>query len=356
MKKPHISFKLVFNVLVIGLCLGISAFFFFSKDGLNDLLHSNHNVLWYWIIVAVASQLVYMLMETIVVYIFIKEEYPNFSFLDAVKVALTGLFWSAITPSSTGGQPMQIYLLYSMKIEIGYGTSRLVQKFLVYQIVLTSISIASVIINFRQIFESKNISLIIILLAFGFVSQIAVTLIICLFSFSPNLSRKVIRFLAKILAKFKIVKNLDEVLKSADKQLDTFHNSNKDIYKKPKLLIPAIILTIIQFIAMFLVPYFIYLALFPNPTAGPVTLVTSQAFVNLMSGMIPIPGASGAAEIGFTAFFGPLFLGTLKSATLIWRTINYYGVVLFTAPFAYITKGKTDEAKAAHEKLKSKDN
>ncbi len=356
MKKQRISFKLIFNILVIGLCLGIAAYFFFSKDGLNDLLHSNQNVLWHWIIVAIASQLIYMLIETIVIYIFIKEKYPNFSFLDAVKVALTGLFWSAVTPSSTGGQPMQIYLLYSMKIEVGYGTSRLVQKFLVYQVVLTTISIISVILNFRQILESKNVAILIILLAFGFISQIAVTLMICLFSFSPKLSRKVIMFIAKILSKVKIVKNLNEKLDNIDKQLDTFHNSNKDIFKKPKLFIPAIVLTFIQFIAMFLVSYFIYLALVPNSTAGPVTLITSQAFVNLMSGMIPIPGASGAAEIGFTAFFGPLFLGTLKSATLIWRTINYYGVVFFTAPFAYITKDKTDEAKAAHERLNGKDN
>lgn len=356
MKKIHISFKAVFNILVIGLCVGIASYFFFSKNGLNDLLHSDRPILWRWIAVAIVSQLLYMLMEAVVIYLFIKEEYPRFSFTDAVKVALTGLFWSAVTPSSTGGQPMQVYLLYSMRVDIGYGTSRLVQKFLVYQIVLTTISVVSVILNLGAIFESENMALLVILLAFGFVSQIAVTLIMLLFSFSPKLSRKFIMFLAKILAKIKLVKNLDEKVGFIDKQLNTFNASNKDLYKKPKLVVPALILTFIQFIAMFLVPYFIYLALVPNPAANAVTLVTSQAFVNLMSGMIPIPGASGAAEIGFTAFFGPLFLGALKSATLIWRCINYYGVIFFTAPFAYITKDKTNKAKAEHEKLSHPDN
>ena len=70
-----------------------------------------------------------------------------------------------------------------------------------------------------------------------------------------------------------------------------------------------------------------------------------------MSGMIPIPGASGAAELGFTAFFSVFFLhGTLKSAALIWRFINYYLVVFVTAPFAYLSKDKTDAAKAEEEK------
>ena len=345
MKKKSFPTKLVFNIFVICLCVGIVCFFFFSEDGLRDLLQSGQGIIWQWIVVAVISQLVYMFTETTVIYLFIRERYKNFSYLNALKVSFTGLFWSAVTPSSTGGQPMQIYLLHSMNVEIGYATSRLMQKFLVYQVVLTFISIISVILNFGYILTNDNIVFITVLLVFGFVSQLAVTLVIVMFSFSPNISRKFIMFFAKVLGKIKIVKNLDSKISDIDKQLDTFHSSNKNIYKKPKLLIPAVILTFVQFIAMFLVPYFIYLS-FGLTDIGPVQIATSQAFVNLMSGMIPIPGASGAAELGYTAFFGAIFVGgTLKSSALIWRVINYYGVIFATAPFAYLTKDKTDQAK-----------
>ena len=350
MKKKSFPTKLVFNIFVICLCVGIVCFFFFSEDGLRDLLQSGQGIIWQWIVVAVISQLVYMFTETTVIYLFIRERYKNFSYLNALKVSFTGLFWSAVTPSSTGGQPMQIYLLHSMNVEIGYATSRLMQKFLVYQVVLTFISIISVILNFGYILTNDNIVFMIILLVFGFVSQLAVTLVIVMFSFSPNISRKFIMFFAKVLGKIKIVKNLDSKISDIDKQLDTFHSSNKNIYKKPKLLIPAVILTFVQFIAMFLVPYFIYLS-FGLTDIGPVQIATSQAFVNLMSGMIPIPGASGAAELGYTAFFGAIFVGgTLKSSALIWRVINYYGVIFATAPFAYLTKDKTDQAKKESNK------
>ena len=350
MKKKSFPTKLVFNIFVICLCVGIVCFFFFSEDGLRDLLQSGQGIIWQWIVVAVISQLVYMFTETTVIYLFIRERYKNFSYLNALKVSFTGLFWSAVTPSSTGGQPMQIYLLHSMNVEIGYATSRLMQKFLVYQVVLTFISIISVILNFGYILTNDNIVFMIILLVFGFVSQLAVTLVIVMFSFSPNISRKFIMFFAKVLGKIKIVKNLDSKISDIDKQLDTFHSSNKNIYKKPKLLISAVILTFVQFIAMFLVPYFIYLS-FGLTDIGPVQIATSQAFVNLMSGMIPIPGASGAAELGYTAFFGAIFVGgTLKSSALIWRVINYYGVIFATAPFAYLTKDKTDQAKKESNK------
>ncbi len=346
MKNSFLKPKYIFNALVIGLCVGIILYFFFSKDGLNDLIHSDTEVIWYWILCAVGSQLLYMLIEAVVIYIFIKDDHKEFRFRDSVRVAFMGLFWSAITPSSTGGQPMQVYLMHSkMHMEIGYGTSRLMQKFMVYQVVLTLISVVAVISNIPFIMANKNISYILLLLAFGFVSQIAVTGMVLLFSFSPNLSRKLIMFFAKILNKIKIVKNVDEKIEGIDKQLNTFYTSNKDIYKKPKLLISAFILTFLQFMAMFLVPYFIFRS-FGFNHASPFQLISSQAFVNLMSGMIPIPGASGAAELGFTAFFGTFFIrGTLKSAALIWRVINYYGVIALTGPFSYITKDKAEEDK-----------
>lgn len=341
-----ITGKHILNVGVVVLCIGIAAYFFFSKDGLYDMLNSNLNVIWYWVVAAIGAQLAYMLLETIIIYMFIKDGHKNFSFYDALKVSFLGLFWCAVTPSSTGGQPMQIYLMHSMKIDIGYSTSRLMQKFMVYQVVLTLISVVSVVINFNFVIHNENATILILLVIFGFVSQLFVTGIILMFSFSPSLSRKVIMFFARILNKIKIVKNLPEKIADIDKQLDTFHTSNKDIYKNLKLIIPSVILTFFQFIAMFLVPYFLYLS-FGFTKATPVEIVSCQAFVNLMSGMIPIPGSSGAAELGFSVFFSSYFGDTLKGAALIWRVINYYGVIISTAPFAYITKSKTDEAKKA---------
>lgn len=353
MSKFKIKPKLIFNCLVIGLCIGIVLYFIFSKDGLNDLLHSDINVVWFWIIIALISELLFMLFETLVIYVFIKDDCPSFRFTDAIKVSMMGLFWCAVTPSSTGGQPMQVYLMHSMGINVGYATSRLIQKFMVYQIVLTLINIVSVILNFSNILSLGNATLVLVLLSFGFITQIGVTAIMLLFSFKPKLSRRLIMFFAKLLNKIRIIKNVDEKIASIDKQLENFHSSNKDIYKRPKLLIPATIFTFIEFVFMFLVSYFIYRSLGFNE-AGPVQIITSQAYANLVSGMVPIPGASGAAELGFAAFFSMFFInGTLKSGALIWRFINYYFVVFFTAPSAYITKGKADRKKAIEEELNS---
>lgn len=344
-KKKKFPGKLIFNILVAGLCLFMVFFFFFGEDGLNDLLHSGMKISVVWILAAIGCQLIYMFLETIVIYYFIHQDYKHFSFLDALKVSFVGLFWCAVTPSSTGGQPMQIYLLHSMKVDVGYSTSRLIQKFLIYQVVLTSISVMAFIYKIDFFVNALSQPVIFTFVIVGFVSQFAITGALILVSFWPKLTKKLIFGIAKLLSKVKILKNLEKKARGLEEQLDIFHTSNKELYHHKKTLITTFVLTFLQFIAMFTVPYCVYRALGLSG-ATPLDMISSQAFVNLVSGMIPIPGASGAAEVGFAAFFNGFFTQqTLMSATLIWRMINYYGVVLVTAPFAYITNNKSRNGK-----------
>ena len=62
------------------------------------------------------------------------------------------------------------------------------------------------------------------------------------------------------------------------------------------------------------------------------------------SNLVPLPGASGGAELAFTMYFGPFFVvglaNKIKPAILLWRFITYYGAILISAPFSYLTKGK----------------
>ena len=344
-KKKKISGNLIFNILVAGLCVFMVLFFFFGEDGLNDLLSSGMKISIVWILAAVGCQLIYMLLETIVIYCFIHQDYKHFTFFDSLKVSFVGLFWCAVTPSSTGGQPMQIYLLHSMKVDVGYATSRLIQKFLIYQIVLTSISVLAFVYKFEFFTTSLSQPVIFTFVVVGFVSQFTITGALILVSFWPKLTKKFIFGIAKLLSKVKILKNLEQKARGLEEQLDIFHSSNKELYHHKKTLAVTFLLTFAQFIAMFTVPYCVYRAL-GLTGATPLDMISSQAFVNLVSGMIPIPGASGAAEVGFTAFFNGFFTTeTLMSATLIWRMINYYGVVVVTAPFAYITNGKSRKGK-----------
>ena len=79
-------------------------------------------------------------------------------------------------------------------------------------------------------------------------------------------------------------------------------------------------------------------------TASIIDFVCIQSFVLFTSNLIPLPGASGGAELAFTMYFSSFFVignvNKIKPAILLWRFVTYYASILVSAPFSYFTKGK----------------
>lgn len=340
-KKFKISGRLILNLLVAGLCVWMIFYFLYSEQGLYDLITSSQQINFWWIAAALLSYCASVFADVLVIYLYIHDEYKQFKIRHSARSVLLGLFWSGITPSSTGGQPMQVYYMSKHKVDVGYSSSRLLNRFLVYQITMTVMTVIAVILKFSYFQEHMDTPILSTLVTIGFISQTFITLVFVFLAFSKNLTAKATRGIASLLCKIRLIKDKDRLKKSLETQLAKFHSGNRMIFSKPKLVIMAVILTVIQLIAMFLVPYCIYRSLGLNQ-ASPFDMVCSQAFVTLISGMIPIPGASGAAEFSFTALFALFFTpATIKSATLIWRIITYYLSILVGAPFAYMTKTTT---------------
>lgn len=340
-KKFKISGRLILNLLVAGLCVWMIFYFLYSEQGLYDLITSSQQINLWWIAAALLSYCTSVFADVLVIYLYIHDEYKQFKIRHSARSVLLGLFWSGITPSSTGGQPMQVYYMSKHKVDVGYSSSRLLNRFLVYQITMTVMTVIAVILKFSYFQEHMDTPILSTLVTIGFVSQTFITLVFVFLAFSKNLTAKATRGIASLLCKIRLIKDKDRLKKSLETQLAKFHSGNRMIFSKPKLVIMAVVLTVIQLIAMFLVPYCIYRSFGLNQ-ASPFDMVCSQAFVTLISGMIPIPGASGAAEFSFTALFALFFTpATIKSATLIWRIITYYLSILVGAPFAYMTKTTT---------------
>ena len=85
-------------------------------------------------------------------------------------------------------------------------------------------------------------------------------------------------------------------------------------------------------------------------------MLCSQAYVSMVSSLVPLPGGSGAAESSFLVFFQDIFdADKMKSAILLWRTITYYGTIAFTAPFARLQTKKTMELEKLEEEEEARE-
>ena len=364
-KKFKISGTVIFNIIVAIISVYLVITFIVSEDGLIDLLKSPDNFKWGWIIVGLLVFDCNMVIDAMVTQIYLRAEYPHFRFLDSLKVAFVGVFFGAVTPSNTGGQPMQLYFLSRKNVRVGYGSACMTQKFIVYQLVTTSFSIFAVIFKFgyfRTAFTNFWSSSFIII---GFVVQLAVTAMFLIVGFAEKVTHKLIRLIYRIMVALPFVKEPRRKIMLISREFKMFHSATRMLMSSKSRLAKITLLVMLQIVCIMLVPYFIYIAFempaiaaaHGAPVGNPLDFLCIQSFVLFTSNLVPLPGASGGAELAFSMYFGSYFvianISKIKPAILLWRFITYYGAMLVTAPFSYYTKGrkKGDVTQAMEEEV-----
>ena len=257
---------------------------------------------------------------------------PEVRFKDSLMCGLLGQFYCAITPSATGGQPMQVYFMSKRKVDAGTTTSALTQKFLIYQSTLIIYFIFTII--YKTDYLSDVNPAVYFILAVGFVGQVSCLLILIIFSVNKTIPSKIIISFFHFLARVKIVKNPEEKIDKLKHNVHLFHTGNKHLYKNKKFVFQTVFLTLFQLTFMFLIPFCVYKS-FGFPGYNPLNIICAQSFVTMSSSLFPIPGASGAAEGASSVFLAPYFgEKSIKSAIVITRLIVYYFTIVCTAPFA----------------------
>jgi len=341
--RSRIPWGLVFNIFIVGLTIFLIVFFIFSKDGFIDLLNSGVKINVLWLLFAVFMHLSNIAIDATIIYLFVKESTPDFSLKDAIVVSMVGQFYCAITPSASGGQPMQILSMTRMGVSGANGTAALIQKFLVWQFTLTAYSVFAMVAKFSMFVGSLDYAMW-VLTAIGFTGQILTIVVLLLASFNKSFTSKLIGGIFRFLGKIHLMKNVDQRIVNLNKTLNSFHECNKTLNKNKALVVKVYVLTFIQLTILFLVPFCIAMSFGVGEKNGNVNMLDmlcAQSYVSMVSGLVPLPGGSGAAEYCFSQFFGSFFdAQMIKSAILIWRTITYYGTIMVSLPFAAVRKKK----------------
>ena len=351
-KKRKFNGGFIFNLIVLAISVFLVIQFLTSENGLIDLVKSKDSFLIGW---AIAGLLVFdlnMFIDAIVTMIYIRMQYKDFRLIDAVKVAFVGVFFGAITPSNTGGQPMQLFVMSKMKVNIGFGSACMTQKFIVYQYVTMAISIFAIIAKFEFFQDSFTNFWSSAFIVLGFLTQVLVTVIFLNVCYSSKVTVFMLRLIGRLLKKIKFVKEPEKKIKRLKREFIQFHKANKLISSDKKRFALIIGLVFVQVLMIMSVPFFIYLAFdMPKnaaaqglPLGNLFDFICIQSFVLFTSNLIPLPGASGGAELAFSMYFGRYFGDKrILPAILLWRFIVYYGAMLLTAPFSYYTKGHKKE-------------
>lgn len=355
-KKFKINGMVVFNIVVGVMTAVLLYYFIFSDGGVIDLFRSREGINFWLLGLALLVFDLNIVVDAVVTLIYLRSQYPRVRLIDAIKVSCVGVFFSAITPSSTGGQPMQLYVMSKMKISVGFGSACMTQKFIVYQFVTMAFSIFAIIARFQlfsNAFQGFWASAFIVL---GFLVQMGLTALLLIVCYSERLTGKLLGLITKILRKLR-VKNVDKKIAKLTREFRMFLDSNRMLTQDKKRMVKIYALVLVQVLLILSVPFFIYLAFdmprvateMHQPVGNWFDFICIQSFVLFTSNLIPLPGASGGAEAAFALYYGGFFMTKTKPAIVAWRFITYYGSILLTAPFSYYTKGHKKEKEKESE-------
>lgn len=327
------------NTIVL-LLITLIVLFFILKDNFLLVLQNITNVNYIWILLSILCVALYWLCQALSMYTIAREYSKKLKFKSIFQQTLITQFFNGITPFSTGGQPMSVYMLNKSNIKLTHATNIVVQNFILYQSALISIGAIAVIINhYLNLFVNTPILKNLILL--GFIVNTLVGVILLFISFSTKFNKGFIFKVLNVLNKLKIIKDKDQKEKQWEKRLQEFHDSAELLKKKKSLFIKGYLYNFAGLIAFYLVPLFILFSLKDYHSLNIINSIVSSAYVLIMGSFVPIPGGSGGVEYGYMQFFGNFTSGAILSTSLLlWRFITYYLGILIGGIMLNFYKGE----------------
>jgi len=275
-----------------------------------------------WLVVAVATMVVFWIMDGAILSYGIKLIYRGKSFWKCFKISIIGQYYNAITPFASGGQPAQVYYMNMIGIPGGSASSILMIKFLIYQIVLSIFSTVAIVWKGMTIYNFN--SWVFWFSIVGFVINAGAIILLVFLSIKKGFVQGLVYKIIDMLSRIKLIKNSENTKKKLKSHVEDFHHGMKLMQDNLKGMLLMGFMTGIQLICFFSITFFIYMALGLKGESWP-NIIFVQALLYLAVSFIPTPGAMGASETGFMAFFRLFFPSNLIFvAMLLWRIISYY--------------------------------
>jgi uncharacterized protein (TIRG00374 family) len=238
---------------------------------------------------------------------------------------------------STGGQPSQLAAMIQMGMEGGRSTSILLMKFIIYQIVVLFAYVFTIIFGFHMVMT--KFAGLAIFIAIGFLIHVSSIIFLLAIMFAYHFTKNATNALMNLLEKFFKKERVEKWRAATLEKIDTFYAESQKLKKEKKKLIVASILTVLQLLFFYSIPFMVLTAL--NVPCSWANVTQMNIMIIMFMAIIPIPGASGGAEYSFQALFSTFISshGALILAMFIWRFSTYFfGMIL--GIFGWIFKPK----------------
>lgn len=312
-------------------------------DKLENVLNALRNINPIFLAVCVLFMVGYWLCESATVHSILKPLCPNARFSHSWLDTIIGQYFNCITPFASGGQPMQAYYFVQFGMPLGAALTALLSRFIVYQFVLTAYSVFTLAVGLGQFGGDLSAKGLMPFVIVGFIINTAVIVFLMSIALWKSGTVKAANALITLLTKMRIVKNPMHWRLYFTREVNKFHTNFKFLKRNVWVIVRSCFFTFIQLTLYLSISYVLYRG-FGLKGESLLKVISYQAYVLMISSFIPLPGAMGAAELGYAGFFKDVFGSYTGVSTMLWRIFTFYLPILVGMFYMLTLKNKGIEA------------
>ena len=294
-----------------------------------------------YLILAVITALFFVSAEGILIWYLLRAIGDKAKLTSCLKYSFTGFFYSGITPSATGGQPMQLYYMNKDGHKVAESTVVLMSVATAYKLVLVLMGIGIAVFWWGGLKIHLGTYLPLYFLGL-FLNAALVVILLAIMLNGPGMER-FLNAAQKLLVRIHVLKPSDKRSEGIHTMVEQYQGTVSFIKHHGNVLLFLVGFTFIQRCSVFVLTWFIYRGMGLSG-ANAFTVMALQAVVYIAVDMLPLPGSQGITELMYMAVFGNVFVGgSLTLSMCVTRGINFYMLLLVSAAVAaycWWSKGK----------------
>ena len=107
---------------IIILLVTLIILYILLKDNFSEIVKTLSTMNLFFVLIAILFYFIYIVLRAYIIYKSVNDK-KKLTFKEAIKHNIITQFFNGITPFSTGGQPMEVYMLTEHNISVAKATS-----------------------------------------------------------------------------------------------------------------------------------------------------------------------------------------------------------------------------------------
>lgn len=288
----------------------------------------------YWLIGALLGTLGFILFEGCALWRVGRAFGYKTKFRNGFFYSAADIYFSAITPSATGGQPASAYFMVRDGMSGMFSTVALLSNLVMYT--LSGIILGLVCLPFHLDMLADFNPFAILLVVFGLLVQVGLMIFFVLLLTKKNMMHRICDWFLRVMIRFKMVKRAKKWQKKMDKWMNDYEHFSSMMQGKRKELLIMLLFNLLQKISQTMVTVCIFMA-----AGGSGNLMfdifTVQIFVVLGATVVPIPGGMGVSDFILADGLRAAGAANASSLGLISRAFSFY-LSVFICGIAFVVK------------------